>query len=144
MKLLVRHAQHADAAAVAALLPDLGYSATAEEVARRLEHLWQWPDQVIWVAERAGVLLGLCHLQGVPLLASDGYAEVQALVVAQAAQRSGVGTALLRQAREWAREKGYARLRLRSGVHREEAHRFYEAVGFTRLRASYAFECREA
>lgn len=89
-----RPASEEDAAAIAALLPDLGYQAEAAQVRQRLTRLAQWPDQRVQVAEYEGRVVGLCHAQGVPLMASDGYAEVQALVVAQTQQRQGIGRAL--------------------------------------------------
>lgn len=135
-----RTATSRDAPAIAALLPDLGYPATVGDIERRLARLAAWPDNAVLVAERAGALVGLCHVQGVPLLASDGYAEVQALVVAAHARRRGIGGTLVRAALAWARERGYTRVRLRSGLHRTDAHRFYESEGFVRTRASYAFE----
>ena len=138
--MVIRPATSADAAAISALLPDLGYEATPEDVARRIERLYQRPENCVFVAHTGELLAGLCHVQGVPLLASDGYAEVQALVVAASLQRSGVGSKLLHAAVAWSSENGYKRVRLRSGLHREEAHLFYESQGFTRSKPSYAFE----
>jgi GNAT superfamily N-acetyltransferase len=132
----------ADAGAVARLLPDLGYEATDEQLGRRLAALREWPDQEAFVAEREGAIVALCQVQGVRLLASDGYAEVQALVVAAACQGQGIGQALLAHACEWAFARGYERVRLRSGIHREGAHAFYVAQGFTPSRTSLAFEKR--
>lgn len=137
----VRPARAADAAALAALLPDLGYTAAEADVARRLDRLaGRYHDDVVLVAADAGRVVGVCHVQGVPLLATDGYAEVQALVVARDRQRLGIGRRLLDAAVTWSASRGYARVRLRSGLHRDDAHRFYEAQGFTRSKASYAFE----
>ena len=138
----IRCMRPADSKAVAALLAVLGYTADAEQVLARLLALREWPDQEAFVADVAGVAVGLCQVQGVRLLASDGYAEVHALVVASAHQREGVGAALLSHARDWSHARGYARVRLHSGMHREAAHRFYEAAGFSRSKPNYAFEAR--
>lgn len=97
-------------------------------------------ENAVLVAEVSGSIVGLCHVQGVPLLASSGYTEVQALVVAQLHQRTGLGRALLERAVSWSRETSYKRVRLRSGLHRNEAHLFYVARGFAQSKASYAFE----
>ena len=134
------HASDADA--LAALLPDLGYTATADQLVRRLAALREWPDQEAFVAEIDGRLVGLCHVQGVRLLASDGYAEIQALVVSAACQGQGIGRQLLEHACAWAAGRGYDRVRLRSNVVREGAHAFYEHLGFEKSKASYAFERR--
>jgi GNAT superfamily N-acetyltransferase len=137
---VIRPAKNTDTTSIAGLLPDLGYAAKAEDVARRLSRIVEWPDNLVFVAELDDKLVGLCHVQGVPLVASDGYAEVQALVVSSSSQRKGVGTKLLTAAVTWAIQRGYTRTRLRSGLHRKEAHIFYEAQGFIRSKPSYAFE----
>ena len=144
MSARIRSMKPTESNAVAALLPDLGYSASSEQVLARLLALREWPDQEAFIAELGGAVVGLCQVQGVRLLASEGYAEIQALVVASSQQRKGIGSALLQHARDWAHGRGYERVRLQSGLHREAAHRFYEASGFSRSKPSYAFEARRA
>ncbi len=139
-KFIIRSSVLADALVISRLLPDLGYKATESEVASRLSVLCKREENEVFVVEISGNVVGLCHVQGVPLLASGGYAEVQALVVARSHQRTGLGRALLEQAVSWSREFGYKRVRLRSGLHRDEAHLFYKARGFTKSKPSYAFE----
>lgn len=129
-----------DSSAVALLLADLGCGGTPGEVAVRLLALSEWPDQEVFVARLEREIVGLCHIQGVRLIASNGYAEVQALVVAAGHRRSGIGSALVAHVTQWAISKHYPRVRLRSGIHREEAHLFYESLGFKKSRASVAFE----
>ncbi|MBT9495017.1 MAG: GNAT family N-acetyltransferase [Paucibacter sp.] len=138
--MLVRPMLPQDSAAVSELLPHLGYQANRGEVADRFSAMLACPDNVAFVAELEGQIVGLCQVHGVRLLASNGYAEVGALVVHPECQRKGVGAALVQDAESWATQQGYERLRLRSGVHREEAHLFYIALGFSKSRASYAFE----
>ena len=142
MSLTLRLLQPADADALATLLPDLGYEAAPEQVVRRLAGLREWPDQEAFVAEFDGAIVGLCHVQGVRMLISDGYAEIQALVVAAACQGQGIGKRLVAHACEWAFARGYGRVRLRSNVVREAAHAFYEHLGFEKAKASYAFELK--
>ena len=142
MDVTLRLLESTDADAISALLPDLGYAATADQVVRRLAALREWPDQEAFVAEIDGVIVGLCHMQGVRLLASDGYVEIQALVVSSACQGQGIGKRLVAHAWDWAFARGYERVRLRSNVVREAAHAFYEHLGFEKAKASYAFELR--
>ena len=139
----LRLLESTDADAIAALLPDLGYQATPDQVVRRLAALRDWPDQEAFVAAIDGTVVGLCHVQGVRMLISDGYAEIQALVVSAACQGQGVGTQLVAHACDWAFARGYGRVRLRSNVVREAAHAFYEHLGFEKAKASYAFERRK-
>ena len=143
MPLTLRLLQSTDAEALVALLPDLGYQATAGQIVRRLDAMRAWPDQEAFVAEIDGAVVGLCHVQGVRMLISDGYAEIQALVVSAARQGEGLGRKLVAHACDWAFARGYERVRLRSNVVREEAHAFYEHLGFEKAKASYAFELRK-
>jgi GNAT superfamily N-acetyltransferase len=136
----VRDMTEGDAAAVAALMPDLGYAATTEQVLQRFCDLKTRPEQYVLVASVDGAVAGWLHVYGVRLLESEGYAEVGGLVVATALHRQGIGRALLTGAQAWAQRHGYARLRLGSGVHREAAHLFYESLGYAKGRASYTLE----
>ena len=140
MPLTLRPLESTDADAIAALLPDLGYEATAAQTVRRLAALREWPDQEAFVADADGSIVGLCHVQGVRMLISDGYVEIQALVVASALQGQGIGKRLAAHACDWAFARGYDRVRLRSNVTREGAHAFYESLGFDKAKASHAFE----
>ena len=143
MTMTLRLLESTDADAISALLPDLGYQATSDQVARRLAALREWPDQEAFVADVDGAVVGLCHVQGVRMLNSEGYAEIQALVVSTARQGQGLGKQLVAHACDWAFARGYDRVRLRSGVQREAAHAFYEHLGFEKAKASYAFELRK-
>ena len=142
MPLTLRLLQASDAEALAALLPDLGYEAGTEQIVSRLAAIRAWPDQEAFVADLDGRVVGLCHVQGVRMLISDGYAEIQALVVSAALQGQGLGRRLCEHACAWAFARGYGRVRLRSNVVREGAHAFYEHLGFEKSKASYAFELR--
>ena len=143
MPVTLRLLESTDAEAISALLPDLGYEATAGQVARRLAALRDWPDQEAFVADSDGRVVGLCHVQGVRMLNSEGYVEIQALVVSAACQGQGIGKRLVAHACGWAFARGYERVRLRSNVVREAAHAFYEHLGFEKAKASYAFELRK-
>jgi GNAT superfamily N-acetyltransferase len=131
-----------DSAAISELPPHLGYKANRGEVVDRFAAMLAWPDDVAFVAELEGQVVGFCQVHGVRLLASKGYDEVGALVVHPQCQRNAVSATLVNNAEPWATQRGYERLRLRSGVHREEANQFYISLGFSISRASYAFERR--
>jgi GNAT superfamily N-acetyltransferase len=142
MPATLRPLRASDADALVTLLPDLGYTAAADQLVERLARLRDWPDQEAFVAETDGRVVGLCHVQGVRMLISDGYAEIQALVVSAACHGQGIGRHLCEHACAWAFARGYGRVRLRSNVIREDAHAFYEHLGFEKSKASYAFELR--
>jgi GNAT superfamily N-acetyltransferase len=90
-------------------------------------------DTSIFIAEdtTGGGSLGLIHLT----TAADYYtdsrtAHVADLVVAPAADRRGVGTALLEFAEGWARERGFALLTLNVFVANTRARALYARRGF--------------
>ncbi len=140
MRSLIRLASAADIAQLPRLLDQLGYPCRSEELAVRFARLYGRDDHRLLVSDANGHLTGMCHLQRIVLIASDGYAEVHALVVDARHRRQGIARALLQDARWHARDMGATRMRLRSGLRREEAHRFYRAVGYEQQRASHAFE----
>ncbi|HLS83722.1 MAG TPA: GNAT family N-acetyltransferase [Arenimonas sp.] len=128
---LIRPAQAQDAAGVAALLDQLGYPCEPEEAAGRLRALADEADQQLLVADHHGELLGLVALDlmyYLPLGART--CRITALAVADSARRRGVGRRLLREAEQFARQAGAARIELTSAPHRQDAHAFYLACGY--------------
>lgn len=95
-----------DSSTVAAIIPDLGYEATAAQVEERLLQLRNRPDNAVFVAEFQNEIIGWSHVYGVRLLESSGYAEIGRLVVGSNYQRTGVGTKLIRRSEQWAAGHG--------------------------------------
>lgn len=129
-----------DAVVVAELSMELGYPASAELIAQRITLLHDQTTHRLLVAAHAvhGVV-GWVHVYGVQPFQADRYAEIGGLVVASHVRRSGAGLALMNAAEAWALAHSYASMRLRSGMHRPEAHRFYEAIGYGKVRESMLF-----
>ncbi|MCL6658571.1 MULTISPECIES: GNAT family N-acetyltransferase [Paenibacillus] len=71
---------------------------------------------------------------GVPI----GYLHIQALAVKRELQNRGIGTKLLRQTENYAKERGISSIILCSGMKRTNAHAFYEHNGYDR--DSYCFD----
>jgi GNAT superfamily N-acetyltransferase len=135
----VRPAADADAAPIAALMGELGYDSTPEQVRTRLARVAGNDDYAAFVAEADGEVLGFLGLQRGWVYEHDRpFARLTALVVAERARRRGVGVRLVELADGWARERGAFVLMLTTNVRREEAHRFYEALGFSRTGYRYA------
>ena len=129
-----------DAPAVAILSAQLGYPASAETIAERLELLSPSPDHGFYVAEAGEEVTGWVHIYGVRLLDSPRFfAEIGGLVVDSKARRRGIGHALMAAAEKWASDEGYAEIRLRSGLHRTDAHQFYQSLGYKLTQTSPLF-----
>ena len=132
--------QAVDAAIVAGLSSELGYPATADLITQRITLLSAQAAQKLFVAEHLQQgLVGWVHVYGVQPFQADQYAEIGGLVVDTLARRTGAGTALMHAAETWASEHGYSSMRLRSGMHRPEAHLFYAAIGYKKVRESMMF-----
>ena len=98
------------------------------------------PEYGCYVAELGGSVVGWIHVFGVRMLTSPCFfAEIGGLVVDAGARRQGVGRALVSQAEAWARAHGYSEVRLRSGLHRTEAHEFYRGIGYELAKTSHMF-----
>ena len=129
---VIRDPRAGDAADIASLLRELGYSASPEEVPARLESLdLDGTTSVMWIAELDGRAVGMATArrfgsvhQSLPVV------QLTVLVVARAARGNGIGKRLVREAEEWAKQQGAGRITLTSALHREEAHEFYKRIGY--------------
>jgi GNAT superfamily N-acetyltransferase len=129
---LIREASEDDADSLVDLLGQLGYPSGADEIRERLRAITRFASAHAWVADEAG-LVGLitCHM--LPSVhASEPVALMTTLVVESTRRGQGVGRALLEVAEAWARENGAVRISLTSGSQRDDAHAFYERVGYER------------
>ena len=132
-----------DAAEVAALSAQLGYSVPSTTIRERYKRITRDSDNGLFVAEFAGGIVGWVHVLGVHYLESPrSFAEIGGLIVDENVRRRRIGQALMEQAEKWAYEHGYHEVRLRSGLHRTEAHQFYQMVGYTLTKTGYTF-CKE-
>ena len=134
----VRPVADADLPAVAALMGELGYPATSDQVRARLARVAGDDGYAAYVAEVDGAVAGFLGLQrGWAYEHDRPYARIITLVVDANVRRRGVGARLVEFADEWARERGAYALMLNTNVRSEEAHRFYESLGFSRTGYRY-------
>ena len=132
IRVQARRAVAADAERIAILAGQLGYPSTADDVLRQLVRLQTSPEHAVFVAEApGGLVVGWLHVHAHHFAGRDPRAEVGGLVVDERFRGSGVGRLLMQQAEQWARERGYREVVLRSNVIRERAHTFYESLGYT-------------
>jgi GNAT superfamily N-acetyltransferase len=135
----VRRAVPVDAPAIAPLLGQLGYPATAENVAARFARSAGSENDVAWVAVEpdeadAEALVGFAagHLFW-PYELDRPVAELTALVVAESYRGNGAGRALVATFEEWATAAGAVRATVASSFRRTDAHAFYERLGYEQL-----------
>jgi GNAT superfamily N-acetyltransferase len=138
----IRKARRGDVERIAELSGELGYPASAAQVATRLRQLKPASKHAVFVAESpdaATGLVGWLHVSVSHLLESDIRAEVNGLIVAEGQRSAGAGTKLLDAAEEWARRHGCQGINVRSNVIRERAHKFYERQGYKHYKTQKAF-----
>jgi L-phenylalanine/L-methionine N-acetyltransferase len=141
---LIRHADPSDAEQLTRLADEVsaepegwlisvaGEWRSAGDERRFLKALRRYPHAAVFVAEREdGTLVGRLSVGRDPHPASTHVADV-GLMVAQAARRQGVGTALMEAAVEWARQAGVRKLELHVFPWNDAALALYEAFGFER------------
>jgi len=104
--LTTRDGRLEDAAAIASLLTQLGYPCDDSDVEERIDRLQIVGDRIV-VAEVAGKVAGVAHLQVTPALERDApVARIGALVVDEALRGQGVGRALVEAVELEARLRG--------------------------------------
>lgn len=131
MPIEIREAGMDDAEILAALFTTLGYLNSTEEVQARL---MQWPhddSNRVFLAEWRGQPVGVAVFHRTPFLHEPGATgRVTALVVDEDARGQGVGQALVRHVEAFAASVNCMRLEVTCAEERQDAHRFYRALGY--------------
>lgn len=137
----IRRAKSSDAARIAELSGQLGYSAKPAEIAQRLRKLKPPSQHAVLVAESSEqkVVIGWLHVSMSPLVEVELRAEVNGLVVDDDERSRGTGAFLLRAAEQWARSHGCKSMSVRSNIIRERAHEFYLRHGYEHYKTQKAF-----
>ena len=131
--LIIRHAQPSDVPALAALMCELGYNTTTADMRRRLKSILRDARFRTIVAELDNTVCGMIGtLTHASHEHNDPSGRIIALVVSKKQQRSGIGRALIAAAEKDFTERKVTRVSLTTRFTREEAHNFYEALGYSR------------
>lgn len=140
MEIEIRSAIQADEEVVANLAGQLGYPSSVQDIRERLFQILIDGDQAVFVAESADKqVVGWVHVFKAQRLIIEPFVEIGGLIVSEGQRGSGVGKALLEAAETWAHGCGLTSIRVRSNVIREGAHRFYELLGYRRVKQQNVF-----
>jgi GNAT superfamily N-acetyltransferase len=127
----VRPATPADAPSVAELLGHLGYPAPADAIPPRLARLRANGDAEALVATLGGDVVGLATVHARDVLHHGApVVQLTALVVPPDRRCLGIGRTLVDAVQAWAVERGADRLVVTTALHRADAPKFYERLGF--------------
>ena len=105
-----------------------------EEAREHLQVFRRYPSYRIFVALIDDAVVGTYELLIMDNLAKRGRKSgvVEDVAVDPAYQGRGIGRAMMEHAREQCRQAGCYKFVLSSNLRREDAHRFYDALGFER------------
>ena len=129
----IRDAESGDAAELAVLMCELGYETRREEMESRLKSILCNPAYRTFVATADGFV---CGMIGTFTYASyehnDASGRILAVITSSATRRRGIGRALIAAAEKDFAQRGITRIALDTRLSREDAHRFYESLGYER------------
>ena len=129
----IRHAQPGDAAVLAQLMCELGYDTKPAEMETRLKLILPNPAYKTFVAIMDDRVCGMIGTFTYPSYEhNDPGGRILVLVTSSAARRRGIGRALVATAEKDFARRGVSRVALDTRLTREDAHKFYESLGYER------------
>lgn len=143
-------AGRADVPAIVALLADDVLGATRENPQEAdlepyftaFADIQADPNQFLCVARLGGEVAGTLQLSFIPGLSRGGAkrGQIEAVRVASSRRGHGLGEKLITWAVEKCRERGCSLVQLTTDVRRDDAHRFYERLGFSASHTGFKLE----
>jgi ribosomal protein S18 acetylase RimI-like enzyme len=128
----IRDAKPADTERLTELIHELGHEITEKQVRKNLAALKK-SGEIPLVATLDKKVAGMCGIsRRVVIHRSAPLGRITVLVVANEAQRQGIGRMLVEAAEEWMRNKGCQLVEVTSNDRRAEAHAFYRHMGYER------------
>ena len=130
-----------DSPAVSELCRQLGYSLEQADVHKSIAQMQNHPDHFLRVVINSnGQTVAWIHGCAEIPIEAPPHIRVSSLVVDAAHRGRGIGKHLMTEIEVWARGKGFRLVSLRSQTYREDAHQFYEHIGYNKTKTSFRFE----
>jgi ribosomal protein S18 acetylase RimI-like enzyme len=122
-----------DAAALAQLMCELGYETTKSEMQMRVQRIATDERCRTFVAVHNGEVCGMIGTVTYPSYEhNDPSGRILALAILSTMRRYGIGRALIATAERDFAQRGIRRIALNTRLAREDAHKFYESLGYER------------
>ena len=117
-------------------LPDSYYAA--------FEQIDHDPNHELIVADANGKVVGTLHLMFLPSISYKGglRAQVESVRVVKECQNHGIGSRMMKWAMQRASSRGAHTIQLTTHKSREDAHRFYERLGFQKSHLGMKFSLK--
>ncbi|HEV3392446.1 MAG TPA: GNAT family N-acetyltransferase [Chthoniobacterales bacterium] len=129
----VRRAEIGDAAALADLMTQLGYSTRTSEMEMRMETICADKNYAAFVAISGGKVCGMIGTRiSYSFEHNSPGGAILALVVSDKFRGRGVGHALIAAAENDFAQRNIRRLAVYTHFRRTEAHEFYEKLGYAK------------
>lgn len=135
-----RRAEACDLAEIISLLIDDTFGKNRETIApneqfsyqKAFEKIATDPNQYLMVVEVDDAIIGTCHLTLMPSLTFQGSTRlnIEAVRISAPYRGLGVGTWMIRAAIDYGKLHGATLIQLATHKEREDAYRFYNALGF--------------
>jgi GNAT superfamily N-acetyltransferase len=136
--MLIRDAAAADVEALTGLIHELGYEVSPQDVLDRLAAQAAAGLGTL-VVEQDGAVVGCASWSLMRVLHRPGpVGRVSMMVVTQGRRGQGIGKALVRAVEAKCAGLGCVLVEVTSNARREDAHRFYEGLGYERTSFRFA------
>jgi GNAT superfamily N-acetyltransferase len=128
-----------DAEVVATLSEELGYPNEVEAIRARIAAIGE-SDLLLVAVDTTDSPVGFIQAHRVCIIEVGFRAEILGLVVSSSARRSGIARRLIEEAESWAKNVGADTVSVRSNTKRVEAHFFYPALGYKKIKTQAVYE----
>jgi GNAT superfamily N-acetyltransferase len=140
MEIFIRKIAEPDAPATAALCKQLGYDLSVQQTLENIRAVMASKGHDAFVATDETKVVGWIGLAQAIQIETPSYCEIRGLVVDDQYRNRGIGKLLVEKAKEWCRENGNKKLRLRCNTKRTETHLFYQHLNFKEVKEQKVFE----
>jgi GNAT superfamily N-acetyltransferase len=148
----VRRARRGDLPVIVGMLADDHLGATRESVDDLSPYEAAFavidsdPHQYLAICEADGHIAGTMQLTVIPGLSRKGLTRllIEGVRVHRDARGSGIGSQMIAWAIGYAREQGCGMVQLTTDKSREDAHRFYERLGFEATHLGFKITLEDA
>src|SRR5882724_11755472 len=140
-RLRIRRMAETDAEVMATLASELGYPNEVESIRERIRAISRSDLDLLLVAVDAPDRpIGFIQAHRVCIIEVGFRVEILGLVVASSARRGGIARRLIEEAETWAKNIGAEAISVRSNTKRIEAHLFYPALGYRKIKTQAVYE----
>jgi ribosomal protein S18 acetylase RimI-like enzyme len=136
----IREVAAEDATEISMLSGQLGYNISEQQTLQNINALKQSKHSEVLVAVYKQKLIGWMGISYVVTLTSPPLCEIHGLVVHEQFRGQGIGKMLIEKAKEWSKNKGADKLKLRCNIKRTEALLFYKKMGFMEVKQQNVLE----